>query len=134
MSWNVLFHDDFHAEFLALNGALQDELLAHAKLLQEFGPHLGRPTVDTLKGSKHANMKELRFDCDGGVWRVAFAFDTARAAILLVGGGKGGADQRRFYKKLIANADARLDDHLASLKTANVSKQVKEKGHGKKSK
>ena len=81
-----------------MNGALQDELFAHAKLLQEFGPHLGRPIVDTLKGSKHANMKELRFDCDGGVWRVAFAFDTERAAILLVGGDKGGVDQRRFYK------------------------------------
>ncbi len=134
MSWNVLFHDDFHAEFQAINSALQDELLAHAKLLQEFGPHLGRPTVDTLKGSKHANMKELRFDCDGGVWRVAFAFDTERAAILLVGGDKGGADQRRFYKKLIANADARFDEHLATLKPASGSKQVKEKDHGKKSK
>lgn len=56
MPWNVLFHDDFHAEFQAMGGTLQDELLAHARLLQEFGPHLGRPTVDTLKGSKHANM------------------------------------------------------------------------------
>src|SRR3970282_719584 len=98
MSWNVLFHDKFHAEFLALNSAFQDELLAHAKLLQEFGPHLGRPTVDPLKGSKHTNMKELRVDFDGGVWRVAFAFDTERAAILLVGGDKGGTDQRRFYR------------------------------------
>ncbi len=134
MPWNVLFHDDFHAEFQAMGSALQDELLAHARLLQEFGPHLGRPTVDTLKGSKHANMKELRFDCEGGVWRVAFAFDTERAAILLVGDDKGGTDQRRFYKKLIANADARFDGHLASLKAAGVSKQVKEKDHGKKSK
>ncbi len=134
MPWNVLFHDDFHAEFQAMDGTLQDELLAHARLLQEFGPHLGRPTVDTLKGSKHANMKELRFDCNGGVWRVAFAFDTARAAILLVGGDKGGADQRRFYKKLIAGADARFDEHLATLKAASVSKQVKEKDYGKKSK
>jgi len=116
-----------------LNGALQDELLAHAKLLQEFVPHLGRPIVDTLKGSKHANMKELRFDCDGGVWRVAFAFDTERAAILLVGGDKGGVDQRRFYKKLIACADARFDEHLATLKAASGAKQVKE-NHGKKSK
>lgn len=85
-------------------------------------------------GSKHANMKELRFDCAGGVWRVAFAFDTERAAILLVGGNKGGADQRRFYKKLIASADVRFDGHLAALKAASVSKQVKEKNHGKKSK
>lgn len=113
---------------------LQDELLAHARLLQEFGPHLGRPTVDTLKGSKYANMKELRFDCEGGVWRVAFAFDTERAAILLVGGDKGGADQRRFYKKLIASADARFDGHLATLKASSTSIQAKEKSHGKKSK
>lgn len=117
-----------------MGGALQDELLAHARLLQEFGPHLGRPTVDTLKGSKHANMQELRFNCEGGLWRVAFAFDTERAAILLVGGDKGGADQRRFYKKLIASADARFDGHLATLKTVSISKQVKEKDHGKKSK
>lgn len=134
MPWNVLFHDDFHAEFLAMSDVLQDELLAHARLLQEFGPHLGRPTVDTLKGSKHANMKELRFDCEGGVWRVAFAFDTERAAILLVGGDKRGADQRRFYKKLIVSADARLDGHLAALDAANVENQVKEKARGKKSK
>ena len=90
--------------------------------------------MDTLKGSKYANMKELRFDCEGGVWRVAFAFDTERAAILLVGGDKGGADQRRFYKKLIASADARLAGHLATLKAAGISKQVKEKDRGKKSK
>lgn len=134
MFWNVLFHDDFYTEFQAMGGVLQDELLAHARLLQEFGPHLGRPTVDTLKGSKHANMKELRFDCAGGVWRVAFAFDTARAAILLVSGDKGGADQRRFYKNLITSADARFDEHLATLKAASISKQVKEKNHGKKSK
>ncbi|MDX8400162.1 MAG: type II toxin-antitoxin system RelE/ParE family toxin [Gallionellaceae bacterium] len=134
MTWNVLFHDDFHGEFQAMSGVLQDELLAHARILQEFGPHLGRPTVDTLKGSKHANMKELRFDCEGRVWRVAFAFDTERAAILLVGGDKAGADQRRFYKKLIASADARFDEHLATLKAASASKRIKEKNHGKKSK
>lgn len=116
MSWSVLFHDDFAAEFSALAESLQDELLAHALLLRDFGPGLGRPTVDTLKGSKHANMKELRFGWAGEVWRVAFAFDPTRQAILLVGGDKGGADQRRFYKRLIALADARFDAHLATLK------------------
>ena len=134
MPWNVLFHDDFFAEFQAMSDVFQDEMLAHARLLQEFGPHLGRPTVDTLKGSKHANMKELRFDCEGGVWRIAFAFDTERAAILLVGGDKRSADQRRFYKKLIVSADVRLDGHLATLNVANVVSQVKEKSRGKKSK
>ena len=95
------------AELAALDELLQDELLAHARLLADFGPNLGRPTVDTLKGSRHPNMKELRFGWQGGVWRVAFAFDPQRQAILLVGGDKGGADQKRFYRRLIAVADDR---------------------------
>jgi hypothetical protein len=128
MGWIVLFHDAFDSEFQALDEALQDELLAHAKLLGEFGPNLGRPTVDGLKGSKHANMKELRFDGGWGVWRVAFAFDPKRQAILLVGGDKGGADQRRFYKRLILVADKRFDEHLAEL----AATKVKERKHGKK--
>lgn len=118
MVWNVLFHDDFAVEFDALADSLQDELLAHALLLNDFGPALGRPTVDTLKGSKHANMKEMRFAWAGEVWRVAFAFDPERQAILLVGGDKGGSDQRRFYKRLIAMADERFDGHLNTLKTS----------------
>ena len=127
MSWSVLFHDDFDAEFQALQEGLQDELLAHANLLAEFGPNLGRPTVDTLKGSEHPNMKELRFAWSGQVWRVAFAFDPKRQAILLVGGDKGGADQRRFYKRLLMLADSRYKDHLAS-----ISSTTKESKHGKK--
>lgn len=130
MIWMVLFHDEFDDEFQTLAKGLQDELLAHALLLREFGPNLGRPTVDTLNGSKHANMKELRFGWEGEVWRVAFAFDPKRQAILLVGGDKGGADQKRFYKRLIGLADARFDAHLASL-AANVT--GKDKRHGKKS-
>ena len=128
MTWTVLFHDAFDAEFQAFAEGLQDELLAHARLLGEFGPRLGRPAVDGLKGSRHANMKELRFDWEGGVWRVAFAFDPARQAILLVGGDKRGAGQNRFYKRLIAVADGRFDEHLASLK----AEQDKERKDGKK--
>jgi hypothetical protein len=127
MIWTVFFHDAFDAEFEALVEELQDELLAHAKLLAAIGPDLGRPTVDTLKGSRHTNMKELRFSWSGQVWRVAFAFDPQRQAILLVGGDKGGADQRRFYKRLLAVADARYDDHLDTL-----SQSTKEAKHGKK--
>jgi hypothetical protein len=118
MTWMVLFHDRFHAEFQALDEDLQDELLAHASLLAKFGPDLGRPAVDGLKGSKHANMKELRFGWKRGVWRIAFAFDFKRQAILLVGGNKEGADQRRFYKRLIAAADDRFDEHLAAIAAA----------------
>lgn len=127
MPWTVLFHDSFDDEFGRLESPLQDELLAHARLLAEFGPHLGRPTVDTLKASRHPNMKELRFGWKGEVWRVAFAFDPVRQAVMLVGGDKGGSDQRRFYQRLIRVADERYDQHLTTLE-----EPVKEKQDGKK--
>ena len=124
MNWTVLLHDDFADELTALDQKLQDELLAHAKLLAEFGPNLGRPTVDTLKGTSHANMKEMRFNWMGEAWRVAFAFDPQRQAVLLVGGDKSGADQKRFYKRLISVADNRYSQHLATLNDA-LAKELK---------
>jgi hypothetical protein len=110
--WTVRFGVEFDAEFQGLSAAVQVELLAQAELVKQFGPQLGRPRVDTLKGSKHANMKELRFDADDGVWRVAFAFDPKREAILLVAGAKSGGSEARFYRGLIAKADRRYDEHL----------------------
>ena len=127
MTWIVLLHDAFGNEFALMPESLQDELLAHANLLAQFGPNLGRPTIDTLKASRHANLKELRFTWSNEIWRVAFAFDPQRQAILLVGGDKGGTDQRRFYKRLISVADDRYDEHLATL-----AQQCKESNHGKK--
>jgi len=112
----VIFHDDFISEYRELSESAQNVLAASTKILREEGPLLGRPQVDTLKGSRHANMKELRFEADGGVWRVAFAFDTERKAILLVAGDKGGVAKRRFYRDLIRTADERFDGHLNALK------------------
>lgn len=117
MRWIVEFHDDFEPEFRALEATVQDALLASTKLLADFGPQLGRPYADTLNGSKHANMKELRFEASGGVWRVTFALDPRRHAILLVAGDKSGGSQRRFYDRLIATADKRYSSHLDRLRT-----------------
>jgi hypothetical protein len=75
---------------VALPETVQDELLAHIAVLETFGPQLGRPRVDTLNGSRHKNMKELRFAVNNGVWRFAFAFDPKRTAIVLCGGDKSG--------------------------------------------
>jgi hypothetical protein len=116
MKWQVTFHPIFEAEFDDLPQAVQDELLAKALLLETLGPQLGRPSVDTLKGSRHQNLKELRFQSDQGVWRVAFAFDPARQAILLVAGDKSGVGQRQFYRSLIDRADERFDQHLQQLR------------------
>ena len=116
MKWGVDLHDDFVAEYRDLHQDVQDELLAHIELLEQFGPQLGRPRADTLNGSRHPNLKELRFDAAEGVWRVAFAFDPNRKAILLVAGDKSGVSEKRFYRQLIDKADARLDAHLAKVK------------------
>jgi len=116
VKWEVEFHSDFSPEFDALPEDVQDEILSHSVLPERFGPQLGRPRVDTLKGSRHANMKELRFEADNGVWRVAFAFDPKRRAILLVAGDKSGVGEGRFYRNPIAKADERFDGHLLRTK------------------
>ena len=115
MSWVVQIGDEFEPEFDALDEDVRTEILALSRLLQRFGPQLGRPRADTLTGSRHANMKELRFSAADGEWRVAFAFDPKRKAILLVAGDKSGISENRFYRELIRKADDRFDAHLARL-------------------
>jgi len=111
VSWEVLLHPEFLPEFEGLPEGVQEEIAALTHLLKRFGPELSRPHVDTLKGSRFSNMKELRFRQDG-VWRIAFAFDVERKAILLVGGDKGKSKSQRFYKNLIQLADRRFQSHL----------------------
>lgn len=101
---------------------MQNKLLARVNLLEVFGSELGRPHVDTLNGSRHNNMKELRFKAANGVWRVAFAFDPKRDAILLVAGDKSGGSESRFYKQLIKTADDRFEAHLAQIKNQQDQK------------
>jgi hypothetical protein len=110
--WTVELAPEFEPELRALAAEVRVELLAQARVIERFGPMAGRPRVDTLKGSAHANMKELRFDADDGVWRVAFAFDPRRRAVLLVAGDKSGQSERAFYRRLIAVADRRYAAHL----------------------
>jgi hypothetical protein len=123
MSWVVKFHRDFEPEFDALPKNVRKKLIARASLLETFGSELGRPYVDTLNGSQHSNMKELRFKVADGVWRVAFAFDLKRNAILLVAGDKSGDSESRFYTQLIKTADARFDAHLEQLKNQQEEKE-----------
>ena len=115
MEYNVVFDPAFEDQFTTLNKKARIALMERVGLLGVVGPELGRPQVGKLQGSKHSNMKELRFDADRGKWRVAFAFDPERKAVLLVAGDKAGVDQKRFYKSLIATADKRYDQHLKEL-------------------
>jgi hypothetical protein len=121
MKWDVSFCDAFDVEFQEFDVPLQNELLARLSLLGDTGPSLGRPHVDTLKGSRHPNMKELRFSLGRQPYRFLFAFDPLRNAVVLVGGSKAG--DARFYDRLIPIADDRYDRHLATL-------QPQEGNHG----
>ena len=116
MAWAVIFHDEFDSEFEELPEKVQDRIYTLLGVLEQEGPDWGRPRVDTLNGSEFDNMKELRVSVGKSVWRVAFAFDLERQAILLCAGDKAGENEKRFYKRLIATADKRFKGHQASLK------------------
>ena len=105
--WDVVFDEEFHAEFNAYEEAVQDKILARAGLLRQFGPNLPRPYSDTLEGSKFTNMKELRTPVGKQVWRIAYAFDPKRRAVLLCAANKEGRN-KKFYAELIATADERF--------------------------
>jgi hypothetical protein len=120
--WPVATTGEFDEWFAELGEDAQAEIIAKVELVKVLGPALGRPHADTLKGSKHANMKELRADTAQQVLRIALAFDPDRSAILLVAGDKSGVSQRRFYKRLIAKADELFDAHLARLKARRKGK------------
>jgi hypothetical protein len=127
VSWTVRLHDIFEKEFESLPQEVQDEMLAMAKLLKDYGPRLGRPHADTLNGSAYANMKELRFQAADGVWRVAFAFDPQREAILLCAGDKSGGSEEKFYKRLLKKADERYRQHFQNLQSLIAQREKRGK-------
>lgn len=99
---------------LSLDRRTYEQVVAALELLQEEGPGLGRPLVDTIRGSRHRNLKELRPGSTGHAKvRVVFAFDNRRRAVLLVGGDKAGRWEQ-WYRVNIPRADALLDVHLES--------------------
>ena len=118
MRWAIEFHDLFAEEFRGWRHDVQRAAATAIATLQIVGPTLGRPHADTLKGSRHRNMKELRFSIGDGEWRIAYAFDPRRHGVLLVGATKSGVASDRFYRRLIATADLRLGAHLAALRRA----------------
>jgi hypothetical protein len=121
--WEVATTDEFDAWFAGLGEDAQVEIIAKVELLRLLGPRLGRPHADTLNDSKHSNMKEIRADTRDKVLRIAFAFDPDRSAILLIGGNKSGTSQKRFYKQLIARADALYDEHLERIAARNKGQE-----------
>ena len=112
--WEVEYTDEFGAWWDQLDANEQESVAVSVELLRQMGPNLPRPHVDTLKGSRHSNMKELRTQHLGRPLRTLFAFDPRRCAILLIGGDKSGDE--RFYERMIPLADDLYDVHLETLR------------------
>ncbi len=112
--WEVEFTAAFETWWNSLESDEQESVAASVGLLELLGPQLPRPHSDTLKGSRHANLKELRTQHRGRPLRTLYAFDPRRMAILLIGGDKTG--DGRFYDRMIPVADKLYDDHLKTLK------------------
>ncbi len=108
--WDVEVTDQFEQWWDTLSVEDQQTIDAAVGLLEQRGPGLGRPLVDSVKGSRHANMKELR----AGTIRVLFAFNPKRTALLLIGGDKRDRWQE-FYAQMIPLADDLFDEHLTEL-------------------
>src|SRR5262245_49874407 len=112
--WDVEYTDEFGRWWATLQEEVQESIAHDVGLLEQIGPGLGRPRVDTVKGSKFSNMKELRTQHRGEPYRTFFAFDPRRCAILLIGGNKGG--DARFYQTFIPLADRLYEEHLEQLR------------------
>lgn len=110
--WTVLLGHVFEQWLYEQDEGLQEKVFVDLLNLQNYGPHLTRPWVDTVKGSRHKNMKELRIQYSGRPIRAFFAFDPIRQAIVLCAGDKRG--DKMFYERLIRIADEEFSIHLAT--------------------
>jgi hypothetical protein len=117
--WKVEYTDQFEDWWLTLTEQEQEAVTAAVEALEDRGPALGRPFVDAIQASRHANMKELR--PRGGQIRVMFAFDPTRTAILLIGGDKTGK-WASWYEEMVPIADRLFDEHLRAIEKEGVQK------------
>ena len=118
MAWEVEYTDEFGQWWDTLDSAAKERVRASILLLERLGPSLPRPHADTVQGSRHPNMKELRTQYQGRPLRTFFAFDPRRNAILLIGGDKTGV--KRFYETMIREADRLYAEHLDELRNEGL--------------
>jgi hypothetical protein len=114
VEWEVEYTDEFEEWWDGLSEAEQEDVAAYVTLLEKKGPTLPFPYSSDIRGARHTHMRELRVQHKGRPYRVLYAFDPRRAAILLIGGDKTGDD--RWYDTNVPLADELYDRHLAALK------------------
>jgi len=121
--WEIKRTEELAKWTKTLDDDAREAILKNIIILKEIGPNLGRPYVDTLKQSRHKNMKELRIQNKKRLFRILFIFDPDRKAVLLIGEDKCG--DKRFYEKMIPIADNLFDKYLASRRKNENNKQRK---------
>lgn len=122
MEYKIIVSDDCDKWLQNLNDKEKVDVIMVIKLLKELGHNLGYPYSSSINGSKHSRMRGLRIQHQGKPYRVLYAFDPARMAILLIGGNKEG--DNRWYKKNVPIADRIYDEHLRSLTEENNYDQI----------
>jgi hypothetical protein len=113
MTWDVEYTDEFANWWTELDDSPQDAIDRAVHLLEARGPTLPFPYSSDVRGSRHGNMRELRIQIGGDPYRIFYAFDPRRAAILLIGGNKAGDEQ--FYERMVPQADRIYDRHLEEM-------------------
>ena len=113
MSWTVEYTDEFATWWEGLSNKAQDDIVVSVSLLEIFGPALKYPYCSKVRGAKHRHMRELRIQHQGMPYRILYAFNSYRTAILLIGGNKKG--NKHWYTQYIALADKLFDDYLQEL-------------------
>jgi hypothetical protein len=124
MACEVEFTDEFGAWWDGLTVGEQESVRAYVRLLVEFGVALKHPYCSGVTGSKHSHMRELRVQHQGRPYRVLYAFDPRRTALLLIGGDKTGND--RWYEVVVPIADRIYDTHIAQLRAEGKEKDGQE--------
>jgi hypothetical protein len=124
MNWDVEYTDAFGDWWGDLGEAEQESVAASVRLLEEYGPCLRHPHSSSINGSRFGHMRELRIQHEGRPFRVLYAFDPTRTAILLLGGDKTGDE--RWYEQNVPRADELYREHLAQLKQeeANYGQEI----------
>jgi hypothetical protein len=113
MNWEVEYVDEFEDWWEILTEAEQEDIASVVGLLEIFGPNLKYPHSSVINSAKFSHMRELRIQHKGRPYRILYAFDPRRIAILLIGGDKTGKDN--WYEKVIPIADKLYQEHLVSL-------------------
>lgn len=123
-SWKAIETEEFSLWFDLLDDAAKEDIVVKIEVLKNIGPTLGRPLVDTVRCSRHSNMKELRVISKGRPFRILFAFDPKRRVVLLAGGNKEGDES--FYVRMIPLADRLFDEYLTGLRDVRKNKEKKD--------